>query len=708
MKNNKKLVIVESPNKVKKISSFLGKDYIVRASYGHIMDLASTKANKLGVIIEQDYKTKYKILPNKKDKLSIIINAANSVSEILIATDPDREGEAIAFHLRQCLDTASVPIKRVTFNSMTKKAVVKAVNNPIELDEHVYMAQKSRRVIDRIVGFLVSPFLSEQMGETLSAGRVQSVAARLIIDREQEIKSFIPENYWNAFYTIKKEDKDFRLKYNGKINSEDELKSVKEKISTNDIKLIDIVKGVKEKSPPPPLITSKLQQLASSKLNMSVKDTMRSAQSLYEAGLITYLRTDSTRVDPEAQKECKDWLVAAGHKVPAKYNDYSTKKSAQDAHEAMRPTDIKTTPNKVFLSLNDTRVYTLIWQTFVQSQMTPIVYNTVDLKFDCNGLPFSLSGKTIADMGFFKVNELKENINEEILPEFNIGEFFNQEKFEDILNKTQAPSRYNEGTLVRELEKREIGRPSTYADIVDKIKSRGYVSLKQKKYFGTDLGEEVITLLTNYFKFLDYNYTATLEKNLDKVSDGKLGYIDMMDLFFKEFQKDLKRGYLDQGTDSEIACENCGDKMIVKHGMFGFYIQCINFDCKNTVSCDIVEGKPVIKEDKKEPVDGVKCPLCDSEMFKKDGKFGPFYSCVKYPACYGKRKVPFGKKCEKCSDEMYMTIFNGEMKLACMAYPNCKNIEELPDSYKEKWDNPNNYQVPEPSKKTKRFVNVKR
>ncbi len=705
-KTNKTLIIVESPAKIKKISSFLGPNYVVRASFGHIIDLATgDKTCRLGVDIEKDYKPKYKIIPDKKDKIQSIIDAASGVDQIYLASDPDREGEAIAWHLKSCLESTGKPIYRITFNEITKAAVLKSVQNPGPLNQDLFDAQQARRVLDRIVGFLASDFLRDAMGPNLSAGRVQSVAARLVVDRELEIENFKPEEYWNITTALAKSAKDesFVAKYDKKVTDEATAKSIKKDLDKDTYIVDKVEKKEKKRNPFPPLTTSKLQQAASAKFGFPVAKTMKAAQSLYEAGLITYMRTDSTRISPEAIKSVRDYLQQNNYGLPASPNYYSTKNGAQDAHEAIRPTDVAKKPKNVFLSDDQQKVYQVIWERFLASQMEPALYDTVSMVIkSSSGHLLKSSGRTLKYEGWLKIasdQKVQPDETDEALPPLDKGNVVvlvppkvkTEQKF------TQPPPRYGEGSLVKELEKRGIGRPSTFANIIETIKGRSYVELKGKVYHATDVGKQVIGKLTESYKFMDYDYTSGMESKLDEIAEGNLAYVKMLDDFFVPFQAECKLAEYVTAPDYGIPCPTCGKKMLLKHGRFGFYMKCIDSSCKGSQSVDMVDGKPVMKEQwKKTVVEGVTCPKCgkDGMVLNDTGRFGPFYYCQDYPKCKGTGKVPYGKKCVKCGCEMFMTIFNGEKKLACMGYfesHNCRNVESLPGADKSGWTNPNPY-----------------
>lgn len=722
MSKKKTLVIVESPSKIKKISSFLGDSYVLRASYGHFLDLSKTKGNPLGVNVEKDYKTTYVIMPDKKDKLSSIIDATKGTEQILLATDPDREGEAISAHLRDCLESCGIPIKRIIFNEITKSAVLKAVQNPFDVDENVYDSARARRVLDRLVGFMVSPYLIKTLGPNLSAGRVQSVAVRIIEDREQEIESFKPEEYWNIFSTLTKQtdlsDK-FSAKYTKKITNSIDAAKIKADLDKDTYTVSNVDAKEKKRNPLPPLTTPKLQQAAAVRFGFSVSKTMKIAQSLYESGLVTYIRTDSTNISAEAITMARGWLTSNNYNIPAKPNFYGASASSQNAHECIRPSDLEKTPDKVFLTDDNQKLYKLIWERFIACQMEPAIYDTMAITINTSsGHELKASGRALKYKGFLAIatdlmSYKKEGDEDDIqLPHLSVNDklvlvapkVISEQKF------TQPPPRYSEAGLVKELEKRGIGRPSTYADIIEKIKGRGYVELKGKIYHGTELGKKVVDILVKNFKFMEIDYTANMEKQLDDIAEGKLTYVEMLDSFFKPFQIELKKAYDEGVMEYEELCK-CGEKMYVKHGMYGYYVRCVNYkiSCNNTFSCDIVDGKVVKKEFVRDAVEGVYCPKCEEAMVEKNGKWGKYLSCITYPSCSGSRKISSGIKCEKCGvNEMYQTVFNGVSKLACMGYPTCRNIIDIPKNKSVDWINPDDLQSKKPKKYIKKILTAKR
>ncbi len=686
-KGSKTLVIVESPGKIKKISQYLGANYIVKASVGHVVDLATGGKGNLGVDIENGFKPKYTILPDKKDKVKAIITAASDASQIYLATDDDREGEAIAWHLAEILKKTKLPVFRIKFNEITKKGVLAGIKKPGSLNADLYDAQQARRVLDRIVGFSVSPFLIKRFGPKLSAGRVQSVAVRMVVDREREIEAFKPEEYWTITSELAKPSnkKDsFTAKYSKKVTNEKDAKKIKADLDKDTYKVGDVVEEEKKKKPFPPFITSSLASAAAGKYRFSAARTMKAAQSLYESGMITYIRTDSTRLSDDSIADCRDWLKENGYDIPVKPVTYVTKKGAQDAHEAIRPTDVNLTPKNVFLSEDEQKIYTLIWERFVACQMNPAIYDSLAVTIcTSSGHILKANGRTLKYKGWLEVTSDLDNQDSDIkLPVLRKNDdlVLVPPKVKADQKFTKPPSRFTEKTLIEELKKKGIGRPSTYAAIMSKITHKNYVVKKSNAFVPTDRGKEVVDSLVKFFEFMNYNYTAGMEERLDQIADGKLDYVGMLTTFYNPFKDQLKKAYMSEHKDYGYVCDKCKEKMILRHGKFGFFLACSGYPkCKNTLDVEMVDDKPVVKASKTgDPVDGVSCPNCKSPMVKRDGKFGPFYSCVEYPRCKGTRKVPYGKKCPECGHELYATIYDDESVLFCMNYPNCKHKEKLP------------------------------
>jgi DNA topoisomerase I len=715
------LVLIESPGKQAKLSTILGPKFVIKATFGHIMELSKTRIHNLGVDVTPgaNYKIYKVISDSRKDALKSIIDATTNCKEILIATDADREGESIGADAAELLQSTGLPIYRIKFHEITKSAVLKAVENKQEIDYNLVSAASSRQVLDQIVGFLASPFVKKSfkdekgMEEAKSAGRVQSVAVRLVIDREDEIANFKPEEYWNIFANLAKKselDKKINAKYTEKVNNKTDALKIKSELESDSFSVIKVDAKEKKRPPFPPLITSTLQITCSNRYNMSVDTVMSAAQKIYESGLITYMRTDSTHVSPEAIQEVREWLTDNKYNIPTKPNQYASK-SGSDAHECIRPTHIENHPDNINLPPDQKKVYQIIWEKFVCSQMDPALYDTLSIIIkSSSNHELKTSGRTLKYPGWLaiatdQVSVKSEDEDDITLPNLSVGDnlILIEPKVVATQKWTTPPPRYGEGIFIKELEKRGIGRPSTYGSTVLKIKDRGYVEIKNKVYHGTESGKKVTEKLSKYFKFLDYMYTAEMEEKLDLIAAGKLTYVEMIDEFFKTFHKELEQAYLDLGGESakcDIICNKCNkNTTIIRHGQYGFYIQCTDLSCKGTQSVDVVDGKTILKDNfTKNVFPNVSCPKCNGDMVKKQGKWGDFLSCVEQK-CGGTSKVPYGKKCPKCSKELYSTIYQGDSVLFCMGYPNCYHREDL----KKEITNPNNYSkiddIPKQTKK---------
>lgn len=634
----KNLVIVESPSKAKTIKKYLGKDFEVIASVGHLIDLP---ASRFGVDVDNDFKPTYSTMKGKTTVLKEIKSKAKQSEYVYLASDPDREGEAIAWHIRNALKIKEDEKCRITFNEITKNAVNAAIENARTIDQDVVDAQQARRVLDRIVGYKISPLLWKKIRKGLSAGRVQSVALRIIIDREEEIENFKPEEYWNLSADLKAKKSNNILEANlygdknGKIaiKSEKEVKSILSAIDKADYIIKDIKKGEKKRNPPAPFTTSTLQQEASRKLNYSVKKTMMLAQNLYEAGKITYMRTDSTRISDEAKKMSKEYIeknIGKGYYVERKYK---VKQDAQDAHEAIRPTDLKSIPETIVseTSVDAAKLYKLILNRFLACQMPEAIYSTIQVNIDANGYIFRLTGSNIKSDGYMKLyiegkDDDKEDDKDIILPDLNVGDKLKLIELKPSQKFTEPPSRYTEATIIKMLEEKGIGRPSTYAPTLNTLLERMYIEKEKKNLVPTELGKIVNDLMRNYFKdIVDVTFTAQMEKDLDDIAEGKKEYVKMLKEFYDPFIKNLndveekieKVKIEDEITD--IDCELCGSKMVIKTGRFGKFLACPKFpECRNT--------KPIL-----ESID-VPCPKCGSKvLIKKTKKGRKFYACENSP-----------------------------------------------------------------------------
>lgn len=659
------LVIVESPAKAKTIERYLGKKYKVKASMGHVRDLPKSQ---MGVDIEHNYEPKYITIRGKGPILKELRNAAKKAKKVYLAADPDREGEAIAWHLAHSLDVDITSNCRVIFNEITKDAIKESFKHPRPINMDLVDAQQARRVLDRLVGYNISPLLWKKVKKGLSAGRVQSVAVRLIIDRENEIKNFVPEEYWSIEGSFKKGKDPFQAAFYGvggkkvKLTSEEDVKNILGKVKGNQFVVDTVTKKERRRNPAKPFTTSSLQQEAARKLNFRAKKTMMLAQQLYEGidlgkegtvGLITYMRTDSTRISDLAKNEAAEYITASFGQEYKGTGGRKEKKAVntQDAHEAIRPTSTMREPNsvKAYLSRDQFRLYKLIWERFVASQMAPAVMDTMAVDLKNGEVIFRATGSQIKFPGFMKVyvegtdDQLEEKEN--VLPAFSEGEDVKAEKLDPKQHFTQPPPRYTEARLVKALEELGIGRPSTYAPTLDTIQKRGYVALDNRRFVPTELGEIVLELIMEFFpEILDVEFTAKMESNLDEIEEGQLVWIKLIDDFYKGFEKNLKKAE-EEMKEVEIKdeyagedCEKCGNPMVIKMGRYGKFMACSNFpDCRNT--------KPIVKHI------GVQCPKCHkgSIVERKSKKKRIFFGCDRYPECdFLSWDKPLERPCPKC------------------------------------------------------------
>lgn len=667
----KNLVIVESPAKAKTISKFLGKKYKVKASIGHVRDLPKSS---LGIDIDNNFTPKYITIRGKGQVVQELKKEAKKSEKVYLATDPDREGEAISWHLAQLLGLDEDEPIRIEFNEITKEAIQKAIKKPRAIDKRLVDAQQARRVLDRLVGYKISPLLWKKIKKGLSAGRVQSVAVKLICDREKEIENFVPQEYWTIKAIMEKNDERFEASFYGAVKDGKEEKidlPNKEKVDEilnsiiKDNFVVEEVKtGSKKRNPNPPYITSTLQQDASKKLGFSSKKTMALAQQLYEGieikgegvvGLITYIRTDSTRISTEAINMAKSFIIENfGSQYSNGGKNYSnTKKEAQDAHECIRPTSVLRKPSDIKDSLTRDQylLYDLIWKRFVSSQMSPAVYDTLSVKLVSNNYLFKANGSKLKFDGFMKVygyDKEDEKDKEAEIPALVEGEIIKASNIIPEQHFTQPPSRYTEASLIKTLEELGIGRPSTYSPIITTIINRNYVTLKNKSFHPTELGILVNDLLEEYFNdIVDVKFTADLEEKLDKIAEGDFSWQSVVENFYEHFEKVLKKAeeeiteikIEDEVTD--VVCEKCGRKMVIKHGRYGKFLACPGYpECKNT--------KPI--QDKI----GVKCPNCGGDIIKlKSGKGKIFFGCNNYPKCnFMTWDEPIYEKCPNCGSIM--------------------------------------------------------
>ena len=640
-----KLIIVESPSKANTIKKFLGSNVKVVASMGHIRDLPKSK---LGIDVEHDFEPQYINIRGKAKLINSLKKDAKAAKKVFLATDPDREGEAIAWHLAYILGIPEDDVCRVTFNEITKETVKESMKSPRKIDKNLTDAQQARRVLDRIVGYKISPILWKKVKRGLSAGRVQSVAVKLIVDRENEIIAFVPEEYWNIYARLSKDKEKFLAKFYGKdgkkieLHKKEEVDEILNKIKSGKYIVTDVKIGEKKRTPAPPFTTSTMQQEASRKLGFPIRKTMQVAQGLYEGvkvkekgtvGLITYMRTDSTRISEEARKAAK---VHITQKYGEKYYEnryYKTKADAQDAHEGIRPTYIDLEPEEIkdSLTLDQYKLYRLIYNRFIASQMAPAVFDTISANIDVNSYNFKANGQTLKFKGFMTLyvedKDVKTNEDEESkMPNLKVGEEVKEEKIEFKQSFTEPPPRYTEASLVKALEEKGIGRPSTYATIISTIIDRRYVQKQQKQLVPTELGKVVNKLLVENFKdIINVEFTADIENQFDKIAEGKEPWKQVIREFYTPFEqevekvdKELEHVKLEEEV-TDIPCDKCGRMMVVKYGRYGKFLACPGYpECKNV--------KPFV-----EKID-VPCPVCGGIVQVRKTKRGKnYYICENNP-----------------------------------------------------------------------------
>lgn len=716
------LVIMESPTKASTVKSYLGSSYKVVASKGHIRDLPKST---LGIDVDNNFEAHYINIRGKGDLIKELKKEVKNADRIYLATDPDREGEAIAWHLITALAIPPEKANRVTFNSVTKAVVKEGIKHPRQIDMDIVNAQQARRILDRIVGYKLSPFLWKTVKSGLSAGRVQSVSTKIIVDRENEIRAFVPEEYWTIeAVLLTKDGKKVKTKLYGlasdgnklSIGNEEEAKKVFDAVNGKDFAVSDIKLGKKLKNPSPPFTTSTLQQEASRKLNYQSQRTMKIAQELYEGmnlglefggvqGLITYMRTDSMRISDEARDAAKTFITEkyGEEYYPKTPRVYKSKgNNVQDAHEAIRPSNLNLEPAaiKKALTTEQYKLYKLIWDRFIASQMQSAELSTVQTDFNCEGYIFRTSGYTVKFPGYMSLYEEstddKNTDDENVkLPEMKVGDILASESVTPVQHFTEPPARYNDATLVKYLEEKGIGRPSTYATIITTIISRGYVKREGKQLVPTPLGEVTTELMCeNFPDIVDCKFTAYMESQLDDIESGKTTMLDVISGFYKNFSVELEAAFKNVADrdielpveETDIICEHCGSRMIVKNGRFGKFAACPNYPaCKNT--------KPLAKtgeglvEKKAEKTD-MKCELCGADMILRTGRYGSFYACSRYPECkFTKQKVKsLGVKCPECGSDIVTKYGkNKTVFYSCSRYPECKFSS---------WDMPTNEKCP--------------
>ncbi len=703
--NAKNLVIVESPSKAKTIGKYLGKDYEVKACMGHLRDLPKST---MGVDVDKDFEPEYIPMKGKEEIISTLKKAAKSSTVVYLATDPDREGEAISWHLKTLLDIPESKARRVTFNEITKSVVSKAIAEPRAIDQDLVDAQQARRILDRIVGYQLSPLLWKKVQKGLSAGRVQSVATRLVVDRENEIRDFVPKEYWTLWVHLNGQNGEGQLsaQFYGdpkkrQLGCEEDVLRILQEVQGNSFAISAVTRKEKKRSPAPPFITSTLQQEASRKLNMTPKRTMALAQQLYEGidvsgegtvGLITYMRTDSLRISDEA-------LLTAGELISSRYGAkyykggprrFRTNGAAQDAHEAIRPSNVHLTPEKVQGDLNrdQYRLYKLIWDRFMASQMSEALYDTVSADITCGKNVFRTNHQIMKFPGFTAIYDEGRDDGEgedldKALPDLREGQVFLFASAEKEQHFTQPPARYTEASLVRAMEEKGVGRPSTYATIVSTIQEKEYVVKKDKHLHPTPLGEVVNTLMMEWFKdVINVEFTADMEGKLDMVEAGEVAWKQVLRDFYADFHQEIQvaeesmpRTKVPPEVTEEI-CELCGRNMVVKVGKFGKFLACPGFpDCKNT--------KPLV-----EKMPG-RCPKCGSTILKRKSKKGyAYYACEKGQECgFMSWDVPTAEDCPLCGETMFKKAGKGRMKPFCVN-EKCANFlpEDQRGYYKKSTD----------------------
>ncbi len=715
----KSLVIVESPAKARTINKFLGRGFSVKASMGHVRDLPK---KKLGVDEKRGFKPTYEVLPGRKKVLDDLKKAAEGADAIYLAPDPDREGEAICWHLSEELKKVNKKLYRVLFNEITKRAVLHGIENPQKIDANKVDAQQARRILDRLVGYKISPLLWEKVRRGLSAGRVQSVALRIIVEREGAILAFVPEEYWSLTAHLEgSEPPPFEAKLS-KIGGE--KAELEDGETTN--RIADAVRSApwtvesvdakeKKKNPSPPFTTSKLQQEAARKLGNTVKKTMTVAQRLYEGvelgeagavGLITYMRTDSTRVAPEALAEVREYIGKAHGKdfLPDEPRFYKAGRMSQGAHEAIRPTSMANTPESVetYLSRDESRLYSLVWNRFVASQMNPALYDVTTVDIQAAGHTFRATGSVLRFAGYLAVyQESTESKNGDpdegkTLPPLSEGQTLRLLNLDPKQHFTQPPPRFTEATLVKELEENGIGRPSTYATILSTLQNREYALKEEGKFAPTELGTLVTGLLVEHFgDLINVEYTARMEEELDEIEEGKLKWQDALKEFHGKFSKDLQRATRQmrnvkrEETPTEEVCTKCGKPMVIKWGRYGRFLACSGYpECKNTQEL-ATNGEKGAETPQEAPEVKATCEKCGSPMVLRRGRFGQFLACSNYPACRNTKKIHFDKegnitkKAERALDEkcpscgQHLVVKEGRFGefTACSNYPTCRYIK---------------------------------
>jgi len=655
------LVIVESPTKAKTLGKILGKDYIIKSSMGHVRDLPP---ERLGVNVKDNFRPAYEIIKNKKEIVKELTKAVKEAKEVYIATDQDREGEAIGWHIVAVTNTDEGRVKRIVFHEITKETIINSLRSPRQIDLHLVNAQQARRILDRLVGYKLSPLLSRKVRRGLSAGRVQSVALKLIVEREKQIEEFVPEEYWSIVaYLLRREGEEAfaaNLVAKGKkkfkkfeIATESQAKGICQDLGGKEFRVSKVVAKPKRRNPLPPFNTSGLQQESSKRLGFSATKTMVLAQQLYEGidlgkkervGLITYMRTDSFAISSSAQTEALGFIRKnfGAEYAPKKPRIYKSKsKVAQEAHEAIRPTSCLRTPDSIsqYLDASQSKLYTLIWERFVSSQMASAIFDTVTADIMANDYIFRATGQKVRFPGFLKVHLEEKTEGEKFLPPVKEGDILTLKELVPEQHFTEPPPRYTEASLIKTLEEHGIGRPSTYAPIIGTLLERSYVTLRKKQFYTEETGIIVNRLLVEYFpEIMDVNFTARMEENLDEIALGRKNWDEVLANFYRPFEKTLNIAYEKMGKIkpqvTQETCPKCGSAMVIRMGRFGKFLACSSFPrCRYTVRLD-KEGKKVTPQITEE-----KCPKCGSPMVVKWGRRGKFLACSAYPKCKSTKPI---------------------------------------------------------------------
>jgi DNA topoisomerase-1 len=693
------LVVVESPTKVKTIQKYLDSSYLVKASMGHVVDLPKTR---LGVDVKKGFASEYRVIPSKRKVLRDLKQAAEKAQALYVATDPDREGEAIGWHLAQQLPVDKRKIHRVLFNEITERAVRAAFGKPGKIDRKKVEAQQARRVLDRLVGYNLSPLLWRKVYRGLSAGRVQSVAVRLVVDREREIRAFVTTEYWTLHAKLRAAaPPDFVAtlrEVRGEkpaLGSEADIREIVSALEGRRFVVEAVTPGERKRNPPPPFITSTLQQEAGRKLRFTAKKTMMLAQQLYEGvelgqegsvGLITYMRTDSVRVAPEAQGEARQWIEGriGREYLPERPPTYRSRKAAQEAHEAIRPTDPAREPRAVarFLNRDQLALYRLIWERFLASQMRPAVYDTVSADIRAGDCLFRAYGSILAFKGFMAVyvesrderEALADEEVEAVVPPLTAGETLTLLGLEPRQHFTEPPPRYTEASLVKALEEREIGRPSTYAQILSTVQERGYVKKENGALFPTELGIHVTDFLLPLFpEVMDVEFTARLEEALDKIEEGEAPWVDTVRDFYERLTSDLKKAWKSDPQATDQICPDCGSPLRERWGRFGKFLACSGYpECKFTKE---LNGNGQGRAE--EVATGEVCDQCGKPMVIREGRYGRFLSCSGFPDCKNSKPLTIGIACPQdgCGGQLVeRRSRRGRAYYACSKYPACRFI----------------------------------